>query len=160
MAVAEPAIHFRDMELKHLPDVTDIERRCYRTPWSEQAFRSELTRNAYAHYVVAIRGHRLVGYAGMWLILDEAHVTNIAVHPAERGVGIGESLLVELEHRAYRNGARRMTLEVRPSNRVAITLYRKRGFVVRGTRRGYYSDTNEDAVIMWKDALGDPSAAE
>ncbi len=146
-------VRFADMELRHLPGVLDIERRSFPTPWSERAFVSELTQNAYAHYVVALRGSRVLGYAGMWLILDEAHVTNIAVHPAERGHGLGERVLSELERRAHEHGCRRMTLEVRPSNVVAQSLYRKHGFVQRGIRPGYYSDTKEDALIMWKDEL-------
>ena len=146
-------IRFADMEVRHLSGVLEIERRSFPTPWSERAFLSELTQNAYAHYLVALRGNRVVGYAGMWVILDEAHVTNIAVHPNERGRGLGEHVLIELEHRARATGCKRMTLEVRPSNVVAQSLYRKRGFVARGRRPGYYSDTHEDAIIMWKDSL-------
>lgn len=146
-------VHFADMEVRHLAGVLEIERRSFPTPWSERAFVSELTQNAYAHYLVALRGHRVVGYAGMWVILDEAHVTNIAVHPNERGRGLGERVLSELERRAYANGCRRMTLEVRPSNVVAQSLYCKHGFVPRGRRPGYYSDTHEDAIVMWKDDM-------
>lgn len=155
-ALAVPDAHprFCDMELRHLPEVLEIERRCYVTPWSERAFRSELVQNAYAHYIVALHGRRVVGYAGMWLILDEAHVTNIAVHPEHRREGIGDGLLRELEERAARNGCLRMTLEVRAGNDAALTLYRKHGFEPRGIRPKYYSDTDEDAVIMWKEELG------
>jgi len=150
--VPEP-VRFVDMELRHLGAVMEIERRSFPTPWSERAFISELTQNAYAHYIVALRGQRVVGYTGMWLILDEAHVTNIAIHPGERGRGLGDAVLLELERRAEEHGCTRMTLEVRPSNAVAQALYRKHGFVSRGLRPGYYSDTHEDAVIMWKDDL-------
>jgi ribosomal-protein-alanine N-acetyltransferase len=151
---AEPEpVRFADMEVRHLPAVLEIERRSFPTPWSERAFLSELTQNAYAHYIVALRGLRVVGYGGMWLILDEAHITNLAVHPAERGRGLGERLLTELERRAAAHGCTRMTLEVRPSNLVAQALYRKHGFEPRGRRPGYYSDTREDAIIMWKEGL-------
>ena len=146
------------MQVRHLPMVLDIERRSYPTPWSERAFLSELTQNAYARYVVTLRGQRVVAYAGMWLILDEAHVTNIAVHPTERGHGLGDALLTELERRAEAGGCRRMTLEVRPSNAVAQALYVKHGFVARGRRPGYYSDTHEDAIVMWKDELKNGAA--
>lgn len=95
----------------------------------------------------------VVGYAGMWIVLDEAHVTNIAVAPEMRGRDIGDALLSELERRARARECRRMTLEVRPSNAVAISLYTKHGFVPRGRRPGYYSDTHEDAIVMWKDEL-------
>ncbi len=152
-------VRFRDMDLRALSGVLDIERRSFATPWSERAFISELTQNAYAHYVVALRGHQVVGYAGMWLILDEAHLTNIAVHPAERGRGLGDALLTEMERRAVAEGCLRMTLEVRPSNPAAQALYRKHGFLVRGRRPGYYADTHEDALIMWKDDLGPQTPA-
>lgn len=146
-------MHFADMEVRHLGAVLEIERRSFPTPWSERAFVSELTQNAYAHYLVALEGSRVVGYAGMWLILDEAHITNIAIHPAERGRGLGDLVLTELERRAAAHGCRRTTLEVRPSNANARALYAKHGYVARGRRPGYYSDTHEDAIIMWKDSL-------
>jgi ribosomal-protein-alanine N-acetyltransferase len=145
-----------DMELSDIPAVLEIERRSFPTPWSERAFLSELTQNAYAHYVVGLIGGRVVAYGGMWLILDEAHVTNIAVHPDYRGRAIGHRLLLELERRAASHGCTRMTLEVRPSNAKAQKLYRQHGFVPRGLRPGYYTDTHEDAIIMWKDHLEDP----
>ncbi len=150
--VPEP-VRFADMELRHLSAVLDIERRSFPTAWSERAFVSELTQNAYAHYIVALRGQRVVGYAGMWLILDEAHITNIAIHPSERGRGLGDATLSELQRRAEEHGCVRMTLEVRPSNAVARALYGKHGFVARGVRPAYYTDTHEDAIIMWKDDL-------
>lgn len=150
---APEPLHFADMELRHVGAVMEIERRSFPTPWSERAFISELAQNAYAHYIVALRGQRLVGYAGMWLILDEAHVTNIAVHPGERGQGLGDAILTELRRRAERHGCTRMTLEVRPSNTAARALYQKHGFQARGLRPGYYADTHEDAMIMWKDDL-------
>ncbi|QIA26327.1 ribosomal protein S18-alanine N-acetyltransferase [Thermaerobacter sp. PB12/4term] len=139
-----------------LPLVLAIERRSFPTPWSERAFASELRDNLYADYIVARRGHRLVGYAGMWCILDEAHVTTIAVDPEFRGRGIGNRLLTALEERALRYGCRRMTLEVRVSNHVAQRLYLRHGFRPCGIRRGYYVDNGEDAIIMWRDRLDPP----
>ncbi len=156
--VPEP-VHLADMELRHIHGVLEIERQSFPTPWSERAFVSELTQNAYAHYIVALRSSQVVGYAGMWLILDEAHITNIAVHPDERRHGLGHDLLTELEVRAYNLGCLRMPLEVRPSNPVAQRLYRRHGFEPRGLRPGYYSDTHEDAIIMWKDELVPASPA-
>lgn len=149
-----------DMDLSDIPAVLEIERRSFPTPWSERAFLSELTQNAYAHYVVGLVGGRVIAYGGMWLILDEAHVTNIAVHPDYRGRGLGHRLLLELERRAASHGCTRMTLEVRPSNAKAQKLYRQHGFVPRGLRPGYYTDTHEDAIIMWKDKLGDEGGDE
>src|SRR5947209_11403533 len=95
----------------------------------------------------------IVGYAGIWVMTDEAHVTTIAAHPDVRGRGVGELLLVALIHRSMEVGARWMTLEVRASNSVAQHLYRKYTFKEMGVRRRYYSDNGEDALVMWTDAL-------
>ncbi|MBT9259214.1 MAG: ribosomal protein S18-alanine N-acetyltransferase [Clostridiales bacterium] len=141
------------MTVADLPEVLAIERASYPTPWSERAFRSELMHNSYGHYLVALYEGKVVGYAGMWIVLDEAHITNIAVHPDYRGRGFGHLILSEMEKRAVEQGCTRMTLEVRPSNHVARRLYQRHGFVARGIRKGYYSDTQEDAIIMWKDRL-------
>jgi ribosomal-protein-alanine N-acetyltransferase len=92
---------------------------------------------------------QVAGYCGFWLILDEAHITNIAVHPEFRGKGYGKRLLQYVMERARRLGALKMTLEVRVSNHVAQSLYEKMGFVRSGVRKGYYTDNKEDALIMW-----------
>ena len=86
----------------------------------------------------------------MWLVLDEGHITNIAVHPDYRGRGIGEKLVLAMLELARNSGIAGVTLEVRVSNNAAKKLYNKLGFVDSGIRKGYYSDTGEDAVIMWK----------
>lgn len=143
----------REMQVDDVPMVMEVEALSFLTPWSQAAFLSELQTNSYAYYFVAAVEARVVGYGGMWLILDEAHVTNIAVHPAYRGRKIGEALLICLMRKAKEKGAAAMTLEVRDKNAAAQNLYRKHGFTARGIRRGYYSDTGEDAVIMWKDEL-------
>ena len=98
----------------------------------------------------------LIGFVGMWLAFDEAHITTIGVDPAYRGRGLGELLLLSMVDAALARGARWLTLEVRVSNVAAQTLYRKYGFSVRGSRKRYYSDNNEDALIMWSDALDEP----
>jgi len=95
----------------------------------------------------------IVGYSGIWVMTDEAHITTIASHPDVRGMGVGELLLVALIHRAIEIGARWMTLEVRATNAVAQNLYRKYTFKEMGVRRRYYSDNGEDALVMWTDAL-------
>ncbi|WP_227764696.1 ribosomal protein S18-alanine N-acetyltransferase [Zhaonella formicivorans] len=138
------------MQEKHIPGVLEIERVSFPTPWSGQAFLGELKDNDFAHYYVCVHGDEVAGYAGMWIIIDEAHVTNIAVHPNFRGKKLGKALLVNLMQEAMFLGAERMTLEVRPSNTVAQELYRKTGFTPVGVRKGYYTDTNEDAIIMWR----------
>src|ERR1700716_2579798 len=99
----------------------------------------------------------IVGYAGIWVMTDEAHVTTIASAPTTRGRGVGEFLLVALMHRGIEVGARWMTLEVRASNSVAQNLYRKYTFKEMGVRRRYYSDNGEDALVMWTDALDSES---
>jgi len=99
---------------------------------------------------------RLIGFAGMWVMYDEAHVTTIGVDPDYRGRGLGELLLVALFDEALRRGAAWLTLEVRVSNEPAQALYRKYGFTIQGTRKRYYSDDNEDAYIMWSPSLREP----
>lgn len=139
------------MRVRDLNEVLNIERVSFLTPWSRYSFLSELLENDRAYYLVARSGGRLVGYAGMWLIADEGHVTNIAVHPLYRGRGVGRQLMLAIEHMARCKGARRMTLEVRVSNTVARHLYEQLGYESAGIRPRYYRDNNEDAVIMWKD---------
>lgn len=99
----------------------------------------------------------IVGYAGIWIMTDESHITTIASHPDVRGMGVGEFLLMALIHRSIEIGARWMTLEVRATNSVAQNLYRKYTFKEMGVRRRYYSDNGEDALVMWTDALDSDS---
>lgn len=147
-------VKIREMLIADLDEVLEIEQVSFPTPWSRRSFMQELTENIYAHYVVAEYCGRIVGYCGMWVILDEAHITNIAVRPEFRGRGIGERILKDMIERAKSRGATKMTLEVRVSNLTAQRLYKRLGFVARGLRRGYYSDTGEDAIVMWLDDLG------
>lgn len=150
------ALTFRPMTLEDIDEVLAIEQKSFFTPWSRNAFVGELTQNPLALYLVGHMGENIVCYAGSWLIHGEAHITNIAVHPNYRGLNIGEamcrSLLVEVAAR----GMVKATLEVRVSNTVAQNLYRKLGFNSVGVRPGYYTDTNEDAIIMWKDNIDKP----
>ena len=148
-----------DMIPEHIPAVLQIEQISFPTPWSQQAFTYEITSNHFAHYLVALRGDEVAGYAGMWMVLDEAHITNVAVHPGHRGKKLGQVLMAEMMRRAVLRGAVRMTLEVRPSNTVARELYKKLGFKEKGLRKRYYTDTNEDAIIMWVDLSGQDSAS-
>ncbi|MGD0248952.1 MAG: ribosomal protein S18-alanine N-acetyltransferase [Candidatus Limnocylindrales bacterium] len=136
------------MKVEDLPAVHVIERESFRTPWPAHAYRQELENNRLAHYIVARCGDEIVGFAGMWLLVDEAHVTTFATRQAWRRQGIGERLLLALLDLAVARGAHEATLEVRPSNTAARRLYGKYGFKVVGTRPRYYSDNNEDALIM------------
>jgi len=150
-AADKPAI--RRMRPEDLDEVMAIEEASFPTPWSRAAYRRELGDNAYAHYLVACIGEAIVGYGGMWVVLDEAHITTLAVAPAMRGRGLGSRVLGALIELAAGLGATRATLEVRRSNLVAQRLYVRHGFVVRGVRRKYYTDTGEDALIMEKEAI-------
>lgn len=134
----------------HIDDIMVVENLSFRIPWSRQAITEEITMNKFAVYLSAVIGGRTVGYAGMWHVCDEGHITNIAVHPEFRGAGIGSLLMEALIDIAYDSGITGMTLEVRRSNTVAIALYSKYGFVSSGLRKAYYADNNEDAIIMWK----------
>ena len=139
------------MRVRDLNEVMAIERLSFTTPWSRMAFASELLENERAYYLVArVRG-RAVGYVGIWIVADEGHITNVAVHPDYRSRGVGRRLLQAITELAIRKGARRLTLEVRKSNVRAQSLYQSLGFQGVGVRRGYYRDNNEDAIIMWRD---------
>lgn len=142
-------VQFRTMTLDDIPDIMVIEHESFTLPWSEEAFRNEMTSNHFARYLVMEYDGIPIGYAGMWTILDEAHITNIAVRQAYRGRSLGEKLLREMMVWADELGMSRMTLEVRISNHVAQSLYEKMGFQSVGIRKGYYSDNQEDAMIMW-----------
>jgi [ribosomal protein S18]-alanine N-acetyltransferase len=147
----EGNVSFRTMRLGDIDEICQIEKESFTTPWSEGAFHNELVNNHFAHYVIMECDGVVAGYGGLWLIMEEAHVTNIAVRAAFRGRKLGERLLRELQCTAVMLGAQKMTLEVRVSNLIAQSLYQKLGFRGVGTRRGYYSDNNEDALIMWVD---------
>ncbi len=129
--------------------VMRIEAQSFSTTWPSNAFYNELRDNALAHYFVGRAGGRIVAYGGIWVILEDSHVTTIAVASEERGRGYGEAVLLHLLDDAVARGAAWMTLEVRESNAVAQTLYRKYGFTTVSTRKGYYSDNNESALVMW-----------
>ncbi|NLI60594.1 MAG: ribosomal protein S18-alanine N-acetyltransferase [Clostridiales bacterium] len=143
----------RPMKTEDIDDVLEIEKLCFSTPWSFQSFKAEIEGNYCARYVVAEQGGRVKGYGGMWIILDEAHITNVAVHPDYRGIGIGEAIMKALIKTAVNLKVDGMTLEVRVSNKIAQNLYEKLGFTGVGIRKGYYTDNGEDALIMWKERL-------
>jgi [ribosomal protein S18]-alanine N-acetyltransferase len=136
------------MRLEDVAAVHEIERLSFRTPWPAYAFEQELRGNRLARYVVARAGDMVVGFAGLWLMADEAHITTFSVHPDWRRQGIGRQLLLSLVDLAVAIGARRMTLEVRASNEAAQALYRTFGFDVAGRRPRYYTDDDEDALVM------------
>ncbi len=146
-------IIIKRMELSHVDDVMVVENLCFSIPWSKEAFIQEVTENRFAIYIVALYQNTAVGYAGMWKVFDEGHITNVAVHPEFRRYKIGSRLLENLIQIAKDEGITGMTLEVRKSNFPAQLLYSKYGFKPAGIRKNYYADTGEDAVIMWKEDI-------
>jgi ribosomal-protein-alanine N-acetyltransferase len=153
------------MVLSDLDQVMEIERMVFSAPWSRRAYQYEIAENEYSTMLVVRPRSRfdggfrrllkhlkkpgpVLGYAGMWLLVDEFHISTIAVHPHWRGRGLGEFLLISLLDRAPVLGASRATLEVRVSNLVAQRLYQKYGFEVVSRQARYYADNNEDAFIM------------
>jgi ribosomal-protein-alanine N-acetyltransferase len=160
MAVTLPltvdAMRMGDIEAVH-----EIERLSFSTPWPSYAFEQELTGNRLARYVVARaaapEGERIVGFAGVWLMVDEAHITTFGVHPDWRRRGIGRRLLLRLADLALDLRAARLTLEVRVGNEAAKALYRAFGFMVAGRRPRYYTDDGEDAYVMTTSDLTGPA---
>lgn len=151
--------------------MTQLDAVCFTSPWSRASFEAELTTNRLAWYLVAEElaseeidplgcgpvqdaerpAGKLIGYAGLWAIQDEGHITNVAVHPEYRRKHLGSILVGTLIDETKNAGLVRFTLEVRASNQAAISLYETFGFESAGIRKGYYEDNNEDAMIMWLD---------
>lgn len=163
------------MRVQDIPEVLEIERACFSMPWSAHAYRYEIEENTLSWYVVArlapsqptsrllgkllalrpsVQPHTpIIGYGGFWIMVDEAHISTLAVAPAYRRRGVGELLLLTMIEEADRRGATAVTLEVRVSNLPAQRLYEKYGFTVQGRRVRYYSDNGEDAYIMTTPSL-------
>jgi [ribosomal protein S18]-alanine N-acetyltransferase len=156
--VARPPlrIHVEPMTVADIAAVHRIERASFPLPWPDYAFRQELESNRLARYLVVRAGGQVVAYGGMWLMVDEAHVTTFAVLPDWRRRGIGGRLMVALVRLATEMGARVATLEVRLSNVAARRLYQRFGFQPVGVRPRYYSDNGEDALIMTSAPLASP----
>ena len=144
-------VKVRKMLKSDLDTVMDIENKCFSVPWTREALLLEIDKNRFARYLVAELDGKVIGYGGMWMIMDEAHITNIAVHPDHRGKGYGNCIVEGLIATAKKDGILRLTLEVRRSNVVAQNLYKKYGFIFCGVRPGYYQDNQEDAIIMWRE---------
>jgi ribosomal-protein-alanine N-acetyltransferase len=169
------------MQEKDIPEVVEIEKICFALPWPASAYRRELQNTSSTRYVV-VRHNRqegeeepeipdpdsillsgaspVVGYAGLWMMMDEAHITTIGMHPQYRGKNLGELLLVGLIDTAMQLGSSWLTLEVRVSNVVAQNLYKKYQFHISGLRKKYYTDNNEDAYIMWSEEITKPAFRE
>jgi len=138
----------RSMTMDDVNAVYIVEENCFIDPWSKESIKKELKNNL-ARYLVAQLDDKIVGYVGVWFVVDEGHITNVAVHSDYRGKKIGDKLVKEMVELCKENNIVAMTLEVRASNTVAQNLYRKYGFKMGGIRKEYYSDNKEDAIIMW-----------
>lgn len=148
------SVKIKPMQKTDLDDVISIEAKAYgEHHWSKDSFMSELSNDLAKYFSAFSADGQLIGYCGCWQILEEAHVTNIAVSPDYRRKHIGEALLTSIIDECYRNMAKYITLEVRVSNTPAISLYEKYGFKSLGARKGYYQDNNEDALIMWTENI-------
>lgn len=140
---------FRLLNEDDVAEVLMIERASFTLPWTEDAFKNEFSQNKFAVYIGLEDDGKLIGYCGVWVIVDEAHITNIAVLPDYRGKSLGEALMKKIMETAAEIGAKTMTLEVRVTNHIAQSLYRKLGFQDGAIRKNYYSDNQEDALVMW-----------
>jgi [ribosomal protein S18]-alanine N-acetyltransferase len=138
----------RRMRLEDVPAVHEIDMLSFSLPWSERSFRYEVTQNPVSRDWVAEAGGRIAAMLVLWLVVDEAHIATIAVHPDFRRQGIGEQILLSALHSAKDEGAQRAFLEVRAGNTAAQAMYKKHGFVIAGVRPRYYKDNNEDAFLM------------
>ncbi len=177
------------MSLDDIPQVRRIEKASFPTPWPRDSYKREILDNGRARYLVVRRvepapvvrpprrparrvrdwlwpfgvgdeSDDIVAFGGLWVMIDEAHITTVAVHPSYRRRGLGELLVVEMVRLSIESNVQRITLEVRLSNAVAQSLYRKYGFFDHGTRPRYYSDDFEDALIMWADGVDAPEFKE
>jgi ribosomal-protein-alanine N-acetyltransferase len=160
LAAEDVHVDIVTMRRRHLRSVMRIEAQVYPRPWTLGLFLSELALRATRVYMVARVGSVVVGYAGLMLTGDEGHVTTIAVDPAWHRMGIGTRLLLALSRAGMARGCNALTLEVRMSNAPAQAMYREFGYVPAGVRKGYYAETNEDALVMWAHDVDLPAYAD
>ncbi|MFC5464018.1 ribosomal protein S18-alanine N-acetyltransferase [Lederbergia graminis] len=140
---------FRFATERDIQALVEIEQQSFSVPWPAEAFYNDIVGNRFARYLIIECNGKVAGYCGVWLVIDEAHITNIAILPQYRGRKLGEALLSKMMMFAMASGANTMTLEVRVSNHPARSLYKKLGFQEGGIRKNYYTDNFEDAIVMW-----------
>ncbi len=141
------------MDQKHIDDILQIEELCYGAHhWSKDSFLTELN-NKISSYKCIINENKCIGYIGFWKIIDEAHITNLSVHPDFQNKKLAQKLLLSMIDECYKEKIKYITLEVRISNKKAISLYEKFGFKSLGIRKNYYQDNNESALIMWSENI-------
>lgn len=139
----------RKMDIIDIDEVMAVEKASFSDPWPRDVFQREVMNNDHAHYFVAQLENNVIGYSGMWVVIDDAQITNIAILPEYRGYKIGERIFQYTCQYAIRIGVKRLSLEVRVSNIIAQRMYRKFGLIPGGIRKNYYTDNQEDAIIMW-----------
>ncbi len=137
------------MSAEHIDGIMEIEMDSFAIPWTRRSVEGELN-NKLAIYVVALENNKVIGYGGMWHVVTEGHITNVAVHRDYRQQGVGNAIINKLIEIAQEKEMIGLTLEVRKSNAAALGLYKKHGFRLQGIRKEYYEDNKEDAYIMWK----------
>ena len=141
----------RKAEEQDIRAIEEIEKQCFAVPWTYESLRHDIMENRVAFYLVAETKGVICGYMGIWKILEEGHITNVAVAPSFRRRHIGGAMLDVMLDVMEHNGIKSFTLEVRVSNEAARKLYEGRGFRPAGIRKGYYEDNGEDALIMWRE---------
>ncbi len=146
-------LRFEPITERHIESILPIEAASHGAPWSERSFRNEIN-HEFGIYLVAMLFGKVAGYGGVWLVIDEAHVTTVTIAEEHRRLGIGQKLVTELLRQAKEAGMVCSSLEVRASNEAAIALYEKIGFERTSVRRRYYPDNDEDAAVMWLHDLG------
>ncbi len=144
-------IEIRRATEKDLAQIFDIEKRTFLTYWSYEMLYEDICKTPISYYLVALENEKVLGYIGMWHVMDEGHILNVAIDTPYRNLKIGSILLKELLDYCKEIGIERVTLEVREHNEPALGLYKKFGFIEMGLRKNYYQDTNENAIIMWKE---------
>lgn len=143
------SLTFRYLNKDDINEILEIEHESFTMPWTKDAFYNELTQNKFAVYIGLEEEGRIIGYCGVWIVIDEAHITNVALLPQYRGRKLGEALMRRVMEISAEMGAKTMTLEVRVSNDIAQSLYRKLGFQNGAIRKNYYTDNQENALVMW-----------
>jgi ribosomal-protein-alanine N-acetyltransferase len=147
--VLNPDFIIRKMVPQDIEAIMAIEKEAFSMPWSKESYLAEM-KNQFACYLICDVGGQIAGYGGIWIVFEEAHITNIAVNAEFRRRGIGSAIMLELEKKAREKKAVRILLEVRPSNDPALKTYKKLGYMPSNVRKEYYSDNGEDALIMMK----------
>ncbi|WP_090795276.1 ribosomal protein S18-alanine N-acetyltransferase [Pelagirhabdus alkalitolerans] len=145
--MSQPII--RDMDRKDIDAVEMIERETFSTPWSREIYLKEIEENKFAYYFVIEEDQEIVGFCGVWFVFDDAQITNLAIDKRHRNKGYGKMLFQYVLNRAIARGIHQLSLEVRESNETAQSLYKKFGLQPAGIRKQYYTDNQEDAIVMW-----------